>query len=105
MNAVILYIALFMQVPEQNLLIFSNASWCKPCIKMKQEVFTDDEVKTELKSFTINDNLGDKDYKNWKVDKIPTFIIIENVSGIGYVEKRRFTGFMDKKKFLEFLKR
>ena len=99
----VLFLCLTMVLPD-NIMIFSDSTWCKPCKKMRDEVFSDKEVKEELKKFTLRDNITQKVYDGWNVDTIPTIIIYKDVEGIGPVEIKRHSGFMDKKKFLEFLR-
>lgn len=99
----VLLISLITILPD-NIMIFTNTTWCKPCRKMEAEVFSDKEVKEELKNFTMRGPITPEVYDGWGVTKIPTIIIYKNVEGIGPVELKRHTGFMDKKQFLEFLK-
>lgn len=74
------------------------ADWCGPC-KMFVPIFEDMSNNYDFNFVKLNvDNYSDIARK-YGVMSIPTVILFENG-----VEKKRFTGFMSKDDFNEFLK-
>ncbi|MBL8027009.1 MAG: thioredoxin fold domain-containing protein, partial [Fibrobacteres bacterium] len=82
-----------------------RADWCAPCRAFEAEVLTDGEVRTELKTLAfysadLTDNNSSETGKliaEFKITGVPT-IVFFNGNGI---EINRYTGYMEKKLFLE----
>lgn len=100
----LLLLSVIGEVQERYLMVFSNKDYCPPCLKMDTETFTNEAVKEELKTFKVYENLPKKSYKEWHVDKIPTYIVVKKVPG-GFTEDHRHIGFLEATKFVEFLKK
>lgn len=85
---------------QRELLIFSEPGWCPPCRKLEAELLKPD-VKAELKNYVVW-NMDKKSYKDWKVEGLPTIIIVERNPLIGTIELKRQKGFVGN--LLKFLR-
>lgn len=89
----------------QNMLLFFTATWCSPCQIMKRQVFTDDEVESNINSMLTPilidiDNPETKEFvKYYEVDRTPTTIILDSQGEI----LKYAVGKMDKKELLDMI--
>lgn len=78
--AAILFVAVAAAEPEEYQLLRFGASWCEPCHALDKQMKTD-KVKEALKKHKVKDVFIDidKDTKgasNYKIEEVPTCILI-----------------------------
>ena len=84
---------------EKTVLIDFFADWCGPCKMVAPILNQIAEENSDIKVVKVNvDDAQDLAFE-YGVMSIPTIILFENG-----VEKKKFTGFMSKDDFIEFLK-
>ena len=89
---------------EQNKLIIVDcwATWCSPCLRMEDEVWSDDKVKTYADSFVFVkiDMSSSFTHPNFTVNAIPKIFITDAWD----IQMKDFTGYQSKTKMNTVLK-
>ena len=83
---------------DKKVLVDFYATWCGPC-KMFGPVFEEVATNIDINFVKIDVDKNSDIAREYGVMSIPTVILFENGN-----EVKRFTGFMSKDEFIEFLK-
>lgn len=87
----------FSKIIEKNAVVDFYANWCGPC-KMFGPIFEEVSGEKDINFVKIDVDKFSDIAREYGVMSIPTIILFENG-----MEIKRFTGFMSKEKFTEFL--
>jgi thioredoxin-related protein len=88
---------------NKDILLLVDAKWCGYCIKFKDEVLSEEEVKNKIKEYVVCslDYKSNMDIiKKYNIRKLPTYILIdkdENIikEGYGYQTRRLFLDWLN----------
>ena len=90
-----------------NQVLFFTSPSCGPCMKMKNTVWTNDQVKERISEYLDSPSMidtsikqNDDKFTQYKIKYLPTIIMIDDEGD----EIRRNVGFMDVDELLNFLK-
>ena len=88
---------------DKSVLFFTSRS-CSPCQKMKSVVWPDKDVKEAVAEYDSSpqmfiDENNEEEFYKYEIKYVPTTIIINSKGR----EIKRFVGFMNVEKLLEFL--
>lgn len=87
---------------NRDILLLVDAKWCGYCLKFKEEVLSEEEVKDKMKDYIVCslDYKSNQDIiKKYKIRKLPTYILIdkdENIikEGYGYQSRNFFLNWL-----------
>ena len=90
-----------------NQVLFFTSPSCGPCMKMKNTVWTNDQVKERISEYLDSPSMidtsikqNDDKFTQYKIKYLPTIIMIDDEGD----EIKRNVGFMDVDELLNFLK-
>jgi len=90
-----------------NQVLFFTSPSCGPCMRMKNTVWTNDQVKERIAEYLDSPSMidtsikqNDDKFTQYKIKYLPTIIMIDNEGD----EIKRNVGFMDVDELLNFLK-
>ena len=90
-----------------NQVLFFTSPSCGPCMKMKNTVWTNDQVKERIAEYLDSPSMidtsikeNDTKFTQYKIKYLPTIIMIDDEGD----EIKRHVGFMDVDELLNFLK-
>lgn len=88
----------FNKLIEGDAVVDFYANWCGPC-KMFGPIFEEVSENSDINFIKLDVDKANEIAREYKVMSIPTIIVFKNGN-----ETKRYTGFMSKEDFLDFIK-
>ena len=84
---------------KQDILVIFGAEWCGACVKLKREIYADNDILDNLIVYYVDYDKNKSLAKKYNIRSLPTSVIIQNGKEIG-----RRVGYSDKKQYSDWLK-